>query len=361
MLTFILQVNLLICTLIQCLFWGFIYSKLRASDSEETIKNQSLPISIIIVVHEWSNALQVNFKRIADQIYSDFEIIIVNDGPIKGLAELILEFQQDSNSRFVYIEHNKSSLGKKLALHEGIQRAKYDWVLLTDADCSPSSQYWIQKMVENINPSTEIVLGVSPYKTKGTWVHGFIQFETLLNTSQYLGMANSKFPYMGVGRNLLYQKRIFNIQESIPSHPSGDDDILINNKSNRINTIVSIDPSSFVYTEPKATLSQYFQQRRRHYSSAQYYQFKDQMFLLLHFFSYFSIFALSIYLLFHHSIVFPIFCIISYLFISSYFLIRNAKLLKEKINVLYIPFFHLLYLLFLVAQAPFLFIPKRDW
>ena len=58
--------------------------------------------------------------------------------------------------------------GKKHALNFGINEAKYDILLLTDADCEPSSYDWLSYMVQNLNDNSQkqIVLGVSPYFTQ---------------------------------------------------------------------------------------------------------------------------------------------------------------------------------------------------
>ena len=40
--------------------------------------------------------------------------------------------------------------GKKFPLSIGIKTAKHEIVLLTDADCVPASEHWIDKMQESL-------------------------------------------------------------------------------------------------------------------------------------------------------------------------------------------------------------------
>ena len=46
----------------------------------------------------------------------------------------------------------------------GIKSAKYEVLLLTDADCIPSSEHWIKKMQAAFHSGIEIVLGYGAYK-----------------------------------------------------------------------------------------------------------------------------------------------------------------------------------------------------
>ena len=50
----------------------------------------------------------------------------------------------------------------------GITSANHEIILLTDADCLPVSDFWIQEMTARFRQNTEFVLGYSQYiKGKG--------------------------------------------------------------------------------------------------------------------------------------------------------------------------------------------------
>jgi uncharacterized membrane protein YagU involved in acid resistance len=53
---------------------------------------------------------------------------------------------------------------------------------------------------------------------------------------------------------------------------SGDDDLFINRAANRGNTRIEISPESHTVSRAKASLVQWIIQKRRHYSTAQYYR-----------------------------------------------------------------------------------------
>ena len=118
----------------------------------------------------------------------------------------------------------------------GIKEARHEIVLLTDADCVPASEFWIQKMQDGYQNGIEVILGYSPYHKKPGVLNKIIRFETFHSALQYLSYALAGSPYMGVGRNLSYKKELFfrNKGFSAVNHlPGGDDDLFINKVANR--------------------------------------------------------------------------------------------------------------------------------
>ncbi len=100
-------------------------------------------------------------------------------------------------------------VGKKFPLKIGIESSRYAALLLTDADCCPSSSEWLYCMQRRITDSKKIVLGYGPYNIYPTLLNRFIRFETVYTAIQYFSFALAKLPYMGVGRNLAYSKELF--------------------------------------------------------------------------------------------------------------------------------------------------------
>jgi hypothetical protein len=158
-------------------------------------------------------------------------------------------------------------------------------VLLTDADCSPSSDYWIRDMAREFDDGKEIVLGYAPYRKRPGFLNKFIRYETFIAALQYFSFALADIPYMGVGRNLAYRKQIFfdhNIYPKYLQLLSGDDDLLINAAANKINTAVQLNPSSFMFSEPKHTWDEYWHQKKRHVSTGRYYKLHHKLLLTLY-------------------------------------------------------------------------------
>jgi hypothetical protein len=92
---------------------------------------------------------------------------------------------------------------------------------------------------------------------------------------QYLSYALIGIPYMGVGRNIKIDKAIVLAQrEKIKgTHlASGDDDLMINALSSKENTSICIEPESFVFSQPKTSISAFLNQKTRHISTSPFYK-----------------------------------------------------------------------------------------
>ena len=111
-------------------------------------KESKKGISIIICAKNEEENLKHFLPSVLEQDYPEFEVVVVNDCSTDGTEELLSEFSvQYKHLRYTSIPANEKFLhGKKLAVTIGLKSARYDHVLLTDADCYPVSNLWLQKM-----------------------------------------------------------------------------------------------------------------------------------------------------------------------------------------------------------------------
>ncbi|MEP7107506.1 MAG: glycosyltransferase family 2 protein, partial [Ferruginibacter sp.] len=180
-------------------------------------------------------------------------------------------------------------------LSVGIKTAKYEIVLLTDADCVPATEWWIDKMQETYDDDTEIVLGYGAYHKKRGLLNKLVRWETFHTALQYFTYALAGKPYMGVGRNLSYKKTIFFRHKGFSAYnhvASGDDDLFINTAATKNNTKINIATEAFTLSEPPGTWRQWIKQKRRHYSTAKYYRPFHKFLLGLYSFSHFLFYPL---------------------------------------------------------------------
>jgi hypothetical protein len=156
-------------------------------------------------------------------------------------------------------------------------------------------------MSSKLSEKKTIILGYGAYdKIKNSFLNKIIRFETLLTASQYFGWAKIGKPYMGVGRNLAYTKETFFSVGGFVEHMkvrSGDDDLFVNQASTKNNTTTCYTPESFTYSEPNKTYKDWFNQKRRHVSTAKLYTAFDRFQLGLFFVSQLFFFLLAITLL----------------------------------------------------------------
>lgn len=274
---YILLILLLICFLVQLYFLVFHHFQLKKVDKNSIVSNQKLPVSVIICARNEAENLQANLPSVLTQNYADFEVIVVNDCSTDDSQDILESFKKIyGNLKIVTVTENKRfKTGKKYALTMGIKAAKNEYLLLTDADCQPSSPNWIELMQEKFSTEKEIILGYSPYRKTGGLLNTFIRFETLKTAISYLSAALNNNPYMGVGRNLSYTKSLFFRSKGFAEHMhliSGDDDLFINKNATKQNTAVQINPDARTHSDAKSTLSSYYRQKRRHMGVGKYYK-----------------------------------------------------------------------------------------
>lgn len=228
------------------------------------------PVSVIVCARNEAPNLRFLMPLLAVQSHPEFEIIVVSDRSDDGSVEFLDDIAAgDSRIRYINIEKVPEDVnGKKYALTLGIDAARNEVILLTDADCRPGPR-WINEMASAFDEESEIVLGYSPYLKTSGLLNTFIRFETLLTGIQFIGMARMGFPYMGVGRNLAYRKSFF--QESngfngFMDVTGGDDDLWVNRNAGGTNTRVRSGADSLVWSLPKTTWRSFLDQKFRHLS-----------------------------------------------------------------------------------------------
>lgn len=289
-----------IISIVQLFYYLFFFSKLAFYKKKNENNSQTHPVSVIICSRDEADNLIKNLPgSLVQQYPTTHEVIVVNDNSYDD-SKYILEEYQRSFKQLQLVELKQEARfipGKKFPLSIGIKTAKHEIVLLTDADCVPASEFWIQKMQEGFREGIEIVLGYGPlHKRKGIF-NKIVRWETFHTALQYLSYAQRGLTYMGVGRNLSYKKSVFFRHKGFSAHnhvPGGDDDLFINKASTKKNTTIVIDKDSFTLSEPATTWKQWVKQKSRHYTTSKYYKGIHQFLLGLYAFSQFVYYPLLI-------------------------------------------------------------------
>ncbi len=273
--------------IVQGIFLLIIFPRLLFFNKTKTLKDktENLPgVSVVIAAKDEYPNLKKFLPQILNQDYPNFEIIVVNNGSEDDSEFLLKEMQNDyPNLKYINVKSDANFFeGKKFPLSIGIKSAKNEILLLTDADCYPSSPNWISNFVNTYDPKTEIILGYGGYETRKGLLNKIIRFDTIRVALLYFSFATWKIPYMGVGRNLSYRKSLFYSNGGFTKHykiPSGDDDLFINQVATRKNTAIIFNADSKTISVPKESFSDWFKQKRRHFTTGKLYK-KWHIFLL---------------------------------------------------------------------------------
>ncbi len=276
---------LLVTFLIQLFYYfGFfikipLYKKPVSSENKKVI-----PLSVVICARDEEENLSKFLPTILEQDYPDFEVIVVNDCSSDN-SELVLNkfVKEYSRLRVTTIKQDeKFSHNKKLALTVGIKAARYDWLVLTDADCKPETNQWLSTVASNFDDKTEIVLGYGGFFEEKGFLNRLIRFDGLFIAMHYLGFALSGKPYMGVGRNMAYRKELFFGNKGFASHAhlaSGDDDLFINEVATSKNTRVEFRYDAHVRTIARKSFNRWVTQKSRHITTGSKYKFSSKFLL----------------------------------------------------------------------------------
>ncbi|TXB65101.1 glycosyltransferase [Vicingus serpentipes] len=281
-----LVLGFLIIAFIQLMIYLFIFSRLAFFKNKNETSNKSEPISVIICAKNERDNLLKFLPDFLNQDYPNFEVIVVNDHSVDDTEDVLKAYtMQFKHLKVVNVPDNDRFYGsKKFALTLGIKAAQYDNVLLTDADCKPASKKWIQLMSEYA-ANKKIILGFGAYEKQKGLLNKLIRFDTLFTATQYLSFALLKLPYMGVGRNLAYNKELFFSVKGFSSHQhilSGDDDLFVNEVANSKNTQIVIEEEAHTVSVPKATFKLWLRQKKRHFSTGKYYKFGHKLMLSIY-------------------------------------------------------------------------------
>ncbi len=256
---------------------GILHLRTKIKKGKLAFQDEQPPVSVIICAKDEAENLRKFLPFVLEQDYPEFEVIVINDGSTDETDNILRDLCVDYprlRTTFVPVGANNVST-KKLGLTLGIKASKFEFLLMTDADCMPEDKTWITRMMRNFSRETDFVLGYGAYLQKKGFLNHLITYDTLFIALQYMGMAANRKPYMGVGRNLAYRKETFFAQKGFASTlhlSSGDDDLLVNKASNPWNTRIEISPDSITWSEPNKTFKGWLYQKERHLSVSSYYK-----------------------------------------------------------------------------------------
>jgi cellulose synthase/poly-beta-1,6-N-acetylglucosamine synthase-like glycosyltransferase len=277
MLFTILLLFFLFVTLLQILIWVLFPARWLWGKIAPPSPPSLLPVTVLICARNEAANLSKNLPIILEQHYpGSVEVLVIDDDSTDATPAVLAALQQKYPLLNTLRIHPKTHLGKKIALEQGIRAAKYPWLVFTDADCAPTSQWWLQHLLALTNIAQPgIVLGYAPMEKSHHWLNGWARFETIYTAMQYFATAYMGWPFMGVGRNMAMHRSLFDAAGGFSSHlhiTGGDDDLLVNSVAKGSNTHICTLPASFVYSAAKTTLKGWVAQKRRHITAGTGYK-----------------------------------------------------------------------------------------
>ena len=250
------------------------------------------PVSVVVCARDAYEQLVELVPALLSQDYPQFEIVIVNDCSEDETEEYLkdLERREPRIKPVQLRQHLNFFNGKKFPLSMGIKSASHDLLVLTDANCLPTSNEWLRNMVSAYDENTQVVLGYPRYKNTRRLLNRLIRFDALQTGILYLSAALAGKPFMGVGKNLSYRKRLFYKNKGFTSHytmPAGDDDVFISQVATKRNTKVYVDAENSIVITPITSFWHWVRRRCNKYSTIKMHRPGTRAFMALHYWSQF--------------------------------------------------------------------------
>lgn len=352
-------------------FFGHIF---RLPKSEAPVPTPAKFVSVIICARNEAENLRKNLPEILAQRYANetgkymYEVIVVNDASEDETEVLLSELSaQHAHLRIVSVDkHETRTLpGKKFALGKGVNEAKGELLLFTDADCRPASREWLQKMVAALNTGKEIAVGVGKYETKPGLLNAFVQWETMHSFLQYGTYLMAGKPYMAVGRNLACTKSAYQLAASSDAWnklPSGDDDLLMAAAATSSNTALVTGAQAFTLSPAKDNWQDWIRQKQRHLSTGKYYRPGIKAWLSVYASAHAAAWVCFLILLFTPTWSVALGAMFCQCMVYWYLWVYTYGVMKEKVSWFLLSLFDLGWMVYNFAFSPYIiFKNKQLW
>jgi poly-beta-1,6-N-acetyl-D-glucosamine synthase len=248
------------CLLVLLYGWEKMLS--RAIGPTEELK----PITVLVPFRDEAQNIERLLYSLSALNYpgDKLQIILINDHSFDASLSLIEAFSLP-HSEVVNLTDNER--GKKAALTKGVQHAKFEIIVTTDADCYHNIN-WLRS-VNAIFSVEKVKLMVGPVSILSTSLFGSLQaieFSSLIGSGAallYWGI-----PAMANGANLAFRKTVFNELRGYEGNEhiaSGDDEFLLKKVFGAYpdGIVFNNQPESVVRTMPQSGVRDFFQQRIR--------------------------------------------------------------------------------------------------
>lgn len=174
----------------------------------DTAENQP-PVSILITAHDNLAELERNLPMFLRQQYTaDYQVIVVcqsTDGETQDFLKRTAA--ENPHLYYTYIpESSRYMSRKKLQITLGVKAAKHEWIILTEPNCRPSNDKWLQTMVRQCQDPNHLVLG---YVALDEETKSVRRFDSIRKAYYVLRRAQQTYGYRSHMPNVASRKSDF--------------------------------------------------------------------------------------------------------------------------------------------------------
>ena len=115
-----------------------------------------MKFSIIVPVYKVEKYIRSCIESILNQKYSDFELLLINDGSPDNSGEICDEYARSDERVKVFHQKNR---GVSSARNVGLENSSGEYILFVDADdiLYPDALFILKKTIETANEDIDLV------------------------------------------------------------------------------------------------------------------------------------------------------------------------------------------------------------
>jgi 1,2-diacylglycerol 3-beta-glucosyltransferase len=225
-------------------------------------------VSVVIAARNEEKLLSSCLESVTEQTYPKdrYEIIVVDDNSTDGTEAICRDFAGTySHLTYLKAEEDAALPGKTNALDQGIQKARGEVILVTDADCTVPPT-WVEYTAKRYAPGVGIVGGVTVQRAS-SWFEGMQS----LDWAFLLGLAAAgvarRNPLSTIGNNLSFRKSAYQDVGGYRKIPFSvtEDFMLFQSivKTKKWDYLYPVDGRVLVVSQPCATFRELLRQKHR--------------------------------------------------------------------------------------------------
>ena len=294
-LSLILLLSAFLLFLLHYLF--FLQRILRGLNNLTLTANEKLPyefVSIIIPFRNEKENILASLKSIESQFYPEekFEVIYVDDFSEDNSLDLLRNNIKKNNIRVLSVPNDFSTNAhKKRAVRYGIENAKGNIIVTTDADCVHDEE-WLKSLLQSFDSVTGFVSGPVEFETDNGLFSEFQKLEFAGLVLCGAGLIGSGHPTICNAANIAYRKKVFDEVGGFKDQmnlSSGDDELLMQKiaKDSDFKVKFCIDKKAIVKTAANKTIGDFYQQRKRWASKGLFYSDKSLVLKLIFIYAFY--------------------------------------------------------------------------
>lgn len=222
-----------------------------------TAENQP-PVSILITAHDNLAELERNLPMFLRQQYAaDYQVIVVcqsTDGETQDFLKRLAA--ENPHLYYTYIpESSRYMSRKKLQITLGVKAAKHEWIILTEPNCRPSNDKWLQTMARQCQDPNHLVLG---YVALDEETKSVRRFDSIRKAYYVLRRAQQTYGYRSHMPNVAFRKSDFMKEQGYQGnleYVRGEYDFLVNKYAHCGDTATELDCDAWLIREAPSSKS----------------------------------------------------------------------------------------------------------